>query len=259
MDSVEFLLCRGTPRGNIPNVEKWNELLPCDKYHVKYMNEYKAYKEMRHFFLKHDYDYMVLATDDIEVRPEHIKQLQADLDCIRYPVLGGMMNVDQDDIDRFNICFDIGMVDRKLREYHWLRKDQMPKDPLFPVVFNGFSLMAIRRDIIEDYVFATDGIFRGTGVQFGASLDFVFCHYCKENKIPIMTDQRINMKHWRSSGEMMVGKKQEVLLFQPYYLDKEKISLGHLKDMYKKYKETGGSGSQDMNDLIDALYQWVVK
>jgi hypothetical protein len=54
------------------------------------------------------------------------------------------------------------------------------------VKFAGFGLTAIHRRIVERYEFAGDGIFKGKGMQFGASLDFVFCWWCHENQIDIL-------------------------------------------------------------------------
>jgi hypothetical protein len=47
--------------------------MPCDNLISAFEWEFKSYQKMRDYFLAGDWDYMVLATDDIVVKPEHIK------------------------------------------------------------------------------------------------------------------------------------------------------------------------------------------
>ena len=117
---------------------------------------------------------------------------------------------------RLNICHILGFKDRKLRSYEWITRDDLPKDDIFLVKFAGFGLTAVRRDIVESIPFAGDGVFKGKGMEFGASLDFVFCWTCHENEVPIYVDKRIDMEHLRSFGTFNVGIKkpvEEILLF----------------------------------------------
>lgn len=205
----KILLGRGSPRSNIREVESLNESLPCDKLIVRFVGEYKAYMIMKDEFMKRpDYTHLVLATDDIVVKPEHIVQLQKDLDEFDYPVISGMMNVDQDDDVHVNLTWELPIKDRKHRQYNNIRREMIADEPdIFQVAFSGFPLMAIRRDIVKPYIFAADKVFQGFPPYRGASLDLVFCWYCKENNIPVMVDKRIDMKHLRASGTNRVGKK----------------------------------------------------
>jgi len=223
----KLLLFRGSPRSNIPDVEIENPKLEkyADVLCVRYAFEFDAYKWARDYFLSHpEYDYFVIATDDIVVKPEHLKQLKEDIEKRHDAVIGGMMNVDQheymDDWGNLNICYELGLKDRKLREYIWIKRNQLPVEDIFQVNFNGFALLAIRRDIVKLFPFHSDGIFRGTGVSFGASLDFVFCWNCYEYEwmdkdgkmnmsIPIFVDQRIDMQHLRTSGEIQAGNREK--------------------------------------------------
>lgn len=229
---LKLLLFRGTPRDNIPDVMAENPKLleHCDLLEVKFAFEFDAYKYARDYFLEHDYDYLIIATDDIVVKPEHVKQLRWDLENLRmkdgkqYPVLSGMMNVDQqeymDQWGNLNICYVLGLKDRRLRSYDWIKRNQLPSEDIFQVKFAGFGLTAIKREIVELFPFNSDGIFRGTGVSFGASLDFVFCWYCHDyewtdkkgehhKSIPIFVDQRIDMQHLRISGESQAGNREK--------------------------------------------------
>ena len=217
---MKLLLFRGSPRSNIDEVESYNREneKECDILYVRYAFEYDAYKFAREYFLSHkEYDYFLIATDDIVVKPEHIRQIKADLKIHKFPVISGMMNVDQqeymDDWGNLNICYELGLKDRRLREYQWIKRNGLPKEDIFEVKFAGFGLTAIRRDIVEMFEFNSDGIFRGTGVSFGASLDFVFCWNCYEKGVPVYVDQRIDMKHLRISGKSQAGeRKKEVWL-----------------------------------------------
>jgi hypothetical protein len=214
----KILLFRGSPRSNIQEVEMWNNKLPCDVLNIRYMQEIPAYHLARNWFLEHkEYDYFVIATDDIIVKPEHVEQLQKDIDENPFPVISGMMNVDQHEYmienGNLNICQTLALKDKKLRYYDWYKRENLPDKTIFQVKFAGFGLTAIRRDIIEQIEFAGDGIFKGKGMEFGASLDFVFCWNCHERNIPIFVDKRIDMQHLRISGRHQVGERYPQIWF----------------------------------------------
>lgn len=226
---TKLLLFRGSPRANIPDVEVWNRKneKECDVLYVRYAFEHDAYQWARDYFLEHkEYDYLLIATDDIIVKPEHIRQIKKDLKIRLSPqneefrsfaVISGMMNVDQQEYNdqwgNLNICHELAFKDRKLRYYSWIKRNELPTPDIFPVGFAGFGLTAIRRNIIEKIPFHTDSVFKGTGVASGASLDLVFCWYCYEYGVPIVVDQRIDMQHLRISGTHQAGeRKKEVWL-----------------------------------------------
>ena len=219
---VKLLLFRGSPRSDIKEVENYNPELPCDKLIIRYITEIKAYQRAREFFLSQGrYDYLVLATDDIVVKPEHIIQLQKDLEEFKFAVISGMMNVDQIEYNtpngNLNVCYTLGLKDKKLRSYDWITRNILPQDDIFQVKFAGFGLTAIRRDIVEMIPFAGDGVFKGLNMHFGASLDFVFCWMCHEQGVPIYVDKMIDMQHLRTSGKFNVGIRQaveELLLYK---------------------------------------------
>ena len=220
MNEPKILLFRGSPRSDIEEVEKWNDKLPCDTLLVRYVNEFMAYEYARSFFLNHkEYDYLAIATDDIVVTPDNIIQLQNDLDDFKFPVISGMMNVDEVDWEdqwgNLNICYELATKDRKVRFYNWVKANALPLEDIFRVMFAGFGLTAIRRDIVEEegFNFASDGVFRGTGIENGASLDLVFAWYCLEKGIPQYCDQRIHMHHLRNHGRMKVGEREREVIY----------------------------------------------
>jgi len=166
--------------------------------------------------LEHEeYTHLVLATDDIVVHPKHIDQLIEDLENNDYPVLSGIMNVEQIDQKYVNISMSLPIKDRKHRQYKWITRPELePMDDIFQVAFAGFALTAIRRDVVSKIMFDADRVFEGKEPHRGASLDTVFCWYCKERNIPIMVDQLILMKHLRSSGRHRLMKADR-LMFWP--------------------------------------------
>lgn len=217
---MKLLLFRGSPRSNIEEVESYNREneKECDVLYVRYAFEFVAYQFARNYFLDHkEYDYLLIATDDIVVKPEHIRQIKKDLEIHKFPVISGMMNVDQqeyqDQWGNLNICYELAMQNRKLRYYSWIKRNELPIEDIFEVKFAGFGLTAIRRDMVELLPFHTDSVFKGTGIESGASLDLVFCWYCYEKGIPVYVDQRIDMKHLRISGTHQAGeRKKEIWL-----------------------------------------------
>jgi len=220
---INLLLGRPSPRANIWEVDRHNKDLPCDKILPTYITEYIAYGLMRDFFLEHkEYTHLVIATDDIIVLPKHVKQLQRDLEKYDFPVLSGMMNVNQNDRQDVNLASPIFAKERKQRSLIWLQRDSLPKEDIFQVEFSGFPLMAIRRDLVERWTFDADKVLVGQQGWKGASLDLVFCWRCKEAGIPVFVDKRIDMKHLRSEGTMNTHR-QNRLIFWPKGGDRIKL------------------------------------
>jgi hypothetical protein len=190
--------------------------LPCDVLWVSFYQEYTAYQKIKEYFLSYKWDYLVLATDDIVVKPEHIIQLEADLTQLKPLVLGGMMNVEEYDYPNGDLAIS--------NELHiwggmkWFTKKTLPNSNIFQVKFNGFCLMAIRRDIVENFEFTADCYMRDKNADkaFGANYDLVFCYYCQKNNIPIYVDRRIFMKHLRRSGKTQLGEKDPSIVLNSY-------------------------------------------
>jgi len=170
---------------------------------------------MRNYFLKHkEFTHLVLATDDIVVKPIHLHQLEKELTRHDYPVLSGLMNVDLDDKEFVNLSMSLPLKKRRLRQYSWMTRSEIfVKEDIFQVAFSGFPLMAIRRDIVEKIPFDADRVFEGLPPDRGASLDFVFCWYCQEHDIPIMVDKRIDLLHLRTKGGLMLNNKHKKVKF----------------------------------------------
>ena len=124
-----------------------------------------------------------------------------------------MMNVDQRDEINVNITRDLPNKPRRERIWRWITRSTLPKENIFQVAFAGFALTAIKREIIEDYIFAADKSLVGMEVHRGASLDFVFAWHCKEHDIPIYCDKRIDMRHLRTESKLKLNNPDR-LFFQ---------------------------------------------
>jgi len=212
---VNLLFGRASPRSNIPRVEYQNQFLPCDRLYVRFVLEWNAYQIMRNYFLQHqEYTHLVLATDDIIVYEKDIKRLQQDLEINDFPVLAGVMNVDQGDEIFLAITQILMTKQRDIRKPVWIKREDLFDYPnIFTVAFNGFSLIALRRDIVDRQNFDADKVFQGFPPHRGASLDVVFAHWCAVNKIPIRVDKRIMLTHKRKAGQIRVKREAELLEF----------------------------------------------
>jgi len=170
---------------------------------------------MRNFFLKNEqYTHLLLATDDIVVKPIHIHQILRNLKTFDYPVLSGLMNVDLDDEVFVNLTMSLPMKNRRLRQYSWMtRRELFVKEDIFQVAFSGFPLMCIRRDIVKRIPFDADRVFEGKPPENGASLDFVYAWYCEEHNVPVMVDKRIDLLHLRTKGGLMLNSKRKHTIF----------------------------------------------
>ena len=218
---ANILLCRATPYGDIAVVNHYTKFIMCDQYHVRYRREYPAYKIMREFFLEHTkYDYMVLASDDILVTPEHIETLKKTLDKKNYKIVSGLMNVDGDEWNkpdgRLNITLNLPKKNVAERTWDFLIRNHIPSSRYFKCAYSGFPLMAIHRDVVEKFVFDTTGIWDIRGPAGGFSIDLVFSWRCYEANIPVWVDSKIDLLHLRRSGTYNVGIKPPSEEFIPY-------------------------------------------
>lgn len=221
---INILHAIPSPRDNIPQVLHFQKDLPYDRLLPKFMREVDAYYLIREYFLEHEeYTHLAIGTDDIIVRPDHILQLANDLAEKDYPVLTGIMNVYQEDVQEINITpkDQIPSIRWNDRVYRWIYRIDLPsythegKQPIIQVGFSGFPLMVIRRDVMEKIHFANDSSTNNIPYPMGGSMDVHFCHNCYQLNIPIFADTRVDMMHLRMSGIMRVDKEApEVVLWK---------------------------------------------
>lgn len=209
-NKFSYLIGRPSPR-DIPEVHQ--QRLKYDMVIAKDYQHWYAMQQIRNYFLNHNYDYLIIAPDDLVVKQEHLNQLIEDCEKIEYKAISGMCNVDEHDHIRPDGNLNISMElpsKQKPRKYNWLTKDIVADyiDDIFPVKFAGFPLMAIRRDLIMEYEFPSDSIFKKSRPQEGYSFDLVFCYWCQDKGIPIYVDRRIYIEHKRNSGINHVGQRE---------------------------------------------------
>ena len=180
---INPLLCIPSPR-NIKVVKECFDSLPYDKLWIKEnFDEEEAYTILRNYFLEHkEYTHFVILPDDLLVPQATLQKLVTDLQKKDYAVLSGICN--------FN-CEKIGTKDRpgsyerqlavdanhlKGAEYllereiphpdHYVKEGQLKG--IKRVVFSGFAVAFIRRDIVEKIPFDTKG--RGFDAAFSHKL-----------------------------------------------------------------------------------------
>lgn len=256
---VNLLFACPSPR-DIPQVLDEHPLLPCDVYVVKYEPEWQAYFQIREFFLGHkEYTHLAIACDDVVVKPNHIRRIIRDLELFDYEVMSGMMNVEQDDLETLNITPKENIVKPRHEErvYQWLKKKDVIGKGIIEVGFSGFPLMVIRRNIVSEIPFDSDGAFNGGDVASAGSLDVVFCKACHDKGIPIMVDTDILLLHMRRSGVSYVGVKHPDWYFRSKgspdvrkdYIRNKQI----LRNKLDKFLAEGGLHHQTSNDLLVAM------
>jgi hypothetical protein len=220
-NNIRVLFCCPSPRANIVEVQKWQYKLPVDKFIPYFMWEPDAYHVAREFFLEHtEYTHLAIATDDIVLKPEHIQAIKRDLEEKDYPVICGMMNINEDGFgaDMMNITTNVPSYRWYNRQYDWIYTKDIPKytgkwGPIIPVGYNGFALMVLRRDIVKRFAFESDALYENIPAKKGGALDVHVCWNCSKNGISVMTDTRIEMRHLRKSGKMRVDVMKPFALY----------------------------------------------
>lgn len=243
-----------SPRDNILEVLKWQHKLPFDLFIPKFLIESDAYHLVREFFLEHEeYTHLAIGTDDIVVKPEHLRQLEQDIVEYDYPVICGMMNVNQEDLGILNITppSNVPHSEWSKRKYEWISRDRLyshtqdGKNPIIEVGFNGFALMIIRRDIVQTIDFYSDYICNPIPWQIAGAFDVQFCFQCHKRDIPIYTDTRVDLLHLRKSGTHRVGIDDPYVIYRNGKDTKFNVKW---KIISKKY-----TSDYDVNGLLSCL------
>jgi len=225
---IKPLICNMRARDIKPVLDKRNEL-KFDQLSCNYINsmgtEPEVYRRIRDIFLNDErfqkYTHLVIAPDDLIVENHHIEALINDLEAFDYPVLSGICNVDMS-LNRYKyaICirnlpnrnWDDGSHTNKeqLRFYDWATEEDIKEGNIIRVLFSGFPLMFIRRDIVEKIPFETDFEWnKDSDPNCAASIDVTFNTRCYELGIPVMADCDVNMTHLRYGGKIKVGIKHK--------------------------------------------------
>lgn len=171
---------------------------------------------------------MVLIPDDLVFTPQDVEQLYADLKEYDYATISGICNVDLDaNRDKYSITENLPHPVRPLKKidckephrrwfgwrwYSWftdktIAEEQKRQDRIIiRVQHSGFALQAIRRDIVEQTEFRTDGPDNGIeGNSETSSVDVMFSNSLGLQGIAIFVDPRIKMLHLRHSGPVEIS------------------------------------------------------
>lgn len=190
---------------DIPEVLGSMARLPIDQLRVKYYTEREAYKKLQEYFLKQytDYTHLVVVTNDVLVRPDHIVLLQETI--AKYPdkVVCGVMNVDLH-TDNWNITIDpVETVERipVIEGYHWVKKNSV--EGIVKVWFAGNPLMAYPREIVERIGFPV----------VDNAHDYYICDKLHRNNIDVMCDTRLVLRHLATRENLLVGIKEPEVVF----------------------------------------------
>lgn len=204
---MRLLLAMPSPRDIDDVIRAW-ENLPDDQLHVKYFKEWSAYQQIRNFFLDHiEYTHLAICPDDLVITPKDLDYLKDDIEKFDFPVVSGMSNVNMDKPDLMNVM--IGSIPAKMAQnrtpFAWNKFRDFKQD-LTKVLFSGFPLMIIRRDIVEKIDFDSESKLDGFDPDQVGNLDIHFCWRCYENNIPIWVDRRARMIHLRNLTDLKVGR-----------------------------------------------------
>ena len=195
---------------------------------VKNYPHHIAHQKAREFFLKHEeYTHFIIVNEDTIVTSSHLKLLLEDLEEYDYPVIGGYCfpvskNYPKTNLTKKNMR-NIRVVFANQYDFYDL-EDVITwdiKDPIDSFYFNGLTLTAIRRDIIEKiefkpYKYVTDRTL-GLWVRRGIMFDLQFSNTLHDLKIPLMVDKRLLIMHFGNTRGFinLRGKKPYVKLVKP--------------------------------------------
>ena len=176
----------------IPEVDYHLSKIDCDKLTFNYI-EYPTPFHILDKFRENieEYDYIVMVTNDVIVKQEHVDQLIRDIEILDNPsIVCGAFNVDlNENAMKINVS--------KTLDYDWM---SIISKGIEKVKFAGLPLMAIRKDIFKRYEW--------TGSHFAG--DLRFCKWLDKNDIPIYCNTDNRMLHLRYYGEKPINEVQSV-------------------------------------------------
>ena len=248
--NVNPLLCSPSPR-DYPEVYEALKKTGYARLYAKYFPEKIAYNLLRDWFLDHEeYTHMVICPDDLIIEKEHVDTLIADLKEYDFPVLAGVCNVDMaKNKDYLCITENLPHPQRVVPErkqigwrfYAWVHKDTKFPAPIVQVPFSGFACQFIRRDIVKKYHFADDAKYNGTPELITGAIDVMFSNVCAIERIPLMIDTRVRMKHLKGGQrffDIILGDG-ELRFYHPRKDSFEKV-YEEAKGKERTWRMTGG-------------------
>ena len=150
-----------------------------------------------------EYDYLILTSPDLVVKPEDLQQLIDDCEVLKPKIMCGTCNIDMD-MNKDNLAVCMEPVNEL--NYKWVRKGEMTG--IHKVGFNGMVLMAIHKSVFTKYPWYEKQHKRDE------PYDLKICNWCNDNNIEILTDFDIFMKHMRYSGKLLAGRVDKQIMWK---------------------------------------------
>lgn len=201
---MKLLLAAPSPR-NIKEVQdEWDKINE-DMLIVKHYQEYDAYQIIRNFFLEHtEYTHLAICPDDLIVTQKDVNILKRDIKKHDYAVITGLCNVEHGDDSCYNVIVsDLPNLIHRQRSWRGFAKEGELTETITKVLFAGFALEIIRRDVIEMIDFDSESKLQGGDPNHIGNLDLIFSYKCFEKCIPIYCDKRAKMVHLRRGGAVI--------------------------------------------------------
>lgn len=129
---------------------------------AKNMESGKAYSSIKEYFLKNDYDYLILTSDDVEIPYNAPKKIINDIEKYGYDIITGWSRCRPNKNDANITLYPIQNIESKLdktiwyHEYNFLKINDIERfiknnEKIIPVWFVGFSLTAMSRRVVEEW------------------------------------------------------------------------------------------------------------
>ena len=196
---AKLLIAIPSPRDIEQFAEATAKITKYDKYWVKYYYEQEAYDEIRRYFLEHgEYTHLAILADDLIIKEQDVDRLFAMRgNC---PVICGVAMVNRE--RSFDGLLSIGTVDvpsiiRSGRTYNLMNMAKYDSygqlKPIIQVMYQGFPLPIIRRDVVEAIRFRDDR--EPNHRERGCCLDLMFSYDCAQQGIPMYCDLNVFMDH----------------------------------------------------------------
>lgn len=229
-----------SPR-DIPEFLEATAKLEYDKIWSKYRTEYPAFKKIREFFLEHpEYSHLAILCDDLIVKPDDVKRLFHVTVVNDYPALGGLCMVNRD--EEWKDCVNLVTTQpvnphRPERHYDFITVSQwqtlLNERDTIQTKFQGFPFTIIRRDIVEQFEFKTDGFYNNKPER-GCCTDTVFCWELFNAGIHMYADLRIFMHHIPDSRYLTnkVGQTEPYEYFETPKLKGEDLLEHEIEKMF---------------------------
>jgi hypothetical protein len=207
VEEVTPLVCSPSPR-DIPDVKKaWNTL-PYDKLFAKYYLEQDAYRLLQEYFMDHEqYNYMVIAPDDLVLNRDGFDRLVWDLEQYRYPALAGVCNFSYHDRTRYTCGPSINGGPQTHTLESLQKEIEKQNSDIITVGMEGFSCLFIHREVFENNPKAIKGM------PF-SSMDWGFAHSCYWDKVTIRVDTQVQFEHLANRANQPGSK---AVVFENFY------------------------------------------